>query len=173
MRSRHTVRTLHRRTELRAPADAVWSALTAPESFVLVAGGMLRFPAAERHGRRWRPGDEIEGWTLLFGVVPWSRHHLQIHAIDDERRRLESREHGGAIRTWNHVIMVTPLDDGACRYEDLLEIDAGLLTPVVTGFAWLFYGHRQRNWRRLAKVLDAVYEARPGAGRQGPHAVTT
>lgn len=150
------MRSIHRATELDAPADRVWGALRAPEAFVLVAGGLLRFPAAERHGRRWSDGDEIAGWTLLFRVVPWSRHHLRIHRIDDEHRTLESREHGGAVRTWNHVITVTPLDGDRCRYEDVIDIDAGVLTPVVATFARIFYAHRQRNWRRLARVLGAA-----------------
>jgi len=147
---------LHRSTELDAPATLVWQALMVPEAFVVVSGALLRFPAAERHGRRWRTGDVVEGWTLLFGLLPWSRHRLEVHAIDDEVMRFESRERGGLVRRWDHVIEVTAIDGGRCRYTDRLVIDAGLVTPVVVAFGRVFYAYRQRNWRRLARVVAAA-----------------
>lgn len=143
-------------TELDAPADVVWSALSSPAAFVLVANGMIRFPAAERALGPWREGDVVEGWTFLFGVLPWSRHHLRLHAIDATSRTLESREHGGLVRRWDHTIVVTPLGARRCRYEDRIEIDAGVLTPVVVAFARVFYRYRQRNWRQLARVLETA-----------------
>ncbi len=148
--------TVQRTTELDAAADHVWHALAVPDSFVLVAGDLVRFPAAERHDAPWRDGDVIDGWTFLFSVVPWSRHRLAIHRLDDAERRLESRERGGLIRRWDHVIQVTPIDERRCRYEDRIEIEAGLFTPVVAAWARVLYAYRQRNWRRLAPVLTAV-----------------
>jgi hypothetical protein len=32
-----------------------------------------------------------------------------------------------------------------------VHIDAGMLTPLVAAFARLFYAHRQKRWRALAK----------------------
>jgi len=34
---------------------------------------------------------------------------------------------------------------------DRVHIDAGMLTPLVAAFARLFYAHRQKRWRALAK----------------------
>jgi hypothetical protein len=39
---------------------------------------------------------------------------------------------------------------------DRIEIDAGVMTPLVAGFAAIFYRYRQRRWRALAPVLAAA-----------------
>ncbi len=143
-------------TELPAPAATVWRAATTPAAFVHVAGGMLRFPAAERAGARWQPGDRLEGWTFLFGVVPFSRHRLEVVGLDPAAMTLESDEGGGIVRSWRHLIVVESLGEGRCRYRDRIEIDAGPLTPAVAAFAHVFYRHRQRRWRSLAPVLAAI-----------------
>lgn len=143
-------------TELDAPADVVWAGVKTPHAFVHVAGAMLRFPAAERLDRPWAVGDEISGWTLLGGFVPFSKHHLRIDSIDDATRTMRSDEHGGAVRTWRHTLSVEPIGDVRCRYEDRIEIDAGALTPIVAAFARLFYRYRQRRWQGLARLLAAA-----------------
>ena len=73
------------------------------------------------------------------------------------------------IRTWRHELITTPMNDQQCRYEDRIHVDAGLITPLVAGFAALFYRHRQRRWRTLAPLLAAVDAAasyEPPAARQ-------
>lgn len=147
------------RRTLEAPAEIVWAAAKTPHVFVHVARGMLRFPAAERVDRPWRVGDDIRGWTLLFGLLPFSRHHLVVESIDDDRRTLVSEERGGPIRSWRHEIMVTALDDDRCGYEDRIHIDAGLLTRAVAAYAKVFYRYRQRRWRSLARLLEATARA--------------
>jgi hypothetical protein len=150
------MRTVTVTTRLDAAADIVWRGVNTPHAFVHVAHGMLRFPAAERLQRRWQVGDHVQGWTLLFGVVPFSYHHLTVASIDEGARTLTSIEHGGAIRTWNHEMIVTPIDGTSCRYQDRIDIDAGVLTPIVVAYAMLFYRYRQRRWRGLARLLAAT-----------------
>ena len=150
------MRTIIIRTELAAPADITWQALKTPHAFVHVATGMLRYPAAERLDRPWQVSDQLGGWTFLFGVFPFSYHHLTVSSIDDDARVLVSDEHGGLVRSWHHELVVTPIDDTSCAYEDRVDIDAGVFTSVVAAFALAFYRHRQRRWRRLARLLAAV-----------------
>jgi len=150
------MRTVTVSTTLEAPADVVWTAATTPHAFVHVAKGMIRFPAAERLDRSWRVGDEIRGWTLLLGVVPFSIHHLSIESIDDRSRTIVSDEGGGMIRSWRHELTTTPLGEHRCEYVDRIDIDAGPMTLLVAGFATVFYRYRQRRWRALAPLLAAV-----------------
>ena len=49
-------------------------------------------------------------------------------------------------------VSIDPAGDRT-RYSDRIEIDAGPLTPLVAGYAQLFYRYRQRRWRRLARTL--------------------
>ncbi len=153
------MKTIRIATHLRASADIVWPAVKTPQAFVHVARGMLRYPAAERLDRPWQVGDQISGRTFLFGLLPFSHHHLTVSSIDNDNHVLVSDERGGAIRAWRHDLIVTPIDDTSCTYEDVIEFDAGLLTPVVAAYATLFYRHRQRRWRQLAPLLRAVADA--------------
>lgn len=149
------MRTIDVSTDLDAPADVIWRAVKTPHAFVHVAAGMLRYPAAERLDRPWATGDELEGWTFLFGVIPFSRHRLRVTSIDDGSRSLVSDEGGGIVRTWRHELHVDAIDARTSRYRDRIEIDAGPATRAVAGFAALFYRYRQRRWRRLARLLAA------------------
>lgn len=147
-------------TDLDAPAEVVWAAVRTPQAFRAVTRGLLDWRPLRGRTERWREGDEATGWLLLGGVVPFSRHRIRIEALDDERRILRSDESGGLLRSWRHDITVEPLADGRSRYRDVVRIDAGPLTPVVTAIARRFYRERQRRWRHLAGVLDAAERSR-------------
>ena len=73
---------------------------------------------------------------------------------------IELRDNGfsGLISRWDHLITIRSVV-GGCVYSDRVEINAGVLTPFVWVFAWLFYRHRQRRWQRLVK--DAFRYERP------------
>jgi hypothetical protein len=145
---------VHVSTVLDAPADRVWQAVMTPAAFRLVTRGLVRVVGLRRRATPWREGETVSGVLLLFGVVPISVHHLTVEKLDGAARELQSDEHGGMVRRWRHLIRVTSVDQRRCRYEDLVEIDAGPLTPVVAAFARRFYAVRQRRWRELALVLD-------------------
>lgn len=145
---------VHLSTVLDAPADRVWQAVTAPAAFRLVTRGLVRVVGLRRRATPWREGETVSGLLLLFGVLPVSVHHLTVERLDAGTRELQSDEHGGMVRRWRHLIRVTPVDERRCRYEDLVEVDAGLLTPVIAAFARRFYAIRQHRWRELALVLD-------------------
>jgi hypothetical protein len=149
------MRVIDRSTCLEAPADAVWDAVKTPAAFRRVARGLLTMPVIAYRNDSWQEGETVVGWVFLFGVLPFSRHHLQVARINDEVRILTSRERGGLIRAWNHDIQVTPIDAGACRYRDTVEIEAGVVTPLIAAYASWFYRMRQRRWRALAKELSS------------------
>lgn len=144
---------VERSTLLEAPAEAVWAAVKTPAAFRAVTRRLLVMPVIRRRMDEWREGETVVGWVFLFGFLPFSRHHLHIASIDDSTRTLRSQEHGWLITTWNHDIEVTPIDAATCRYRDRIEIDAGIMTPVVVLYARWFYRMRQRRWRALAKGL--------------------
>ena len=143
-----------RSTRLEASADAVWAAVKTPTAFRRATRGLLTMPVIADRIDGWQEGETVVGWVFLFGLVPFSRHHLHVAAIDESARTLRSREHGGLLRTWNHDIVVTPIDAAQCEYRDRIEIDAGLFSPLVGLYARWFYRMRQRRWRALARELD-------------------
>ena len=149
---RNTI-TIERSVRLDTGAGPVWDAVRTPQAFRTVTRGVLRFPVIARRDAEWVEGEEVVGWTWLFGVVPFNRHHLTVARIDHDRMTLSSDEHGGMIRAWRHDIVVEADGAHACRYTDRVEIDAGPMTVPVAAYAWWFYWVRQRRWVRLARVL--------------------
>ncbi len=146
-------------TNLNAPADAVWATVRRPAAFVHAAGPILRYPRAERHPAPWETGEKLIGWLFLFRVIPILRYTIEIVEIDHASMTLLTEEHGGLLRTWRHTIVVEPLAEDRCRYEDRVDIEAGVLTAVVAGFARVFYRYRQRRWRKVAPLLAAASDA--------------
>jgi hypothetical protein len=47
-------------------------------------------------------------------------------------------------------------EEGTTHYTDQVEIQAGLLTPLVWALASIFYRYRQFRWRRLV-AADFAY----------------
>lgn len=139
---------------LDAPAGHVWRAVKTPAAFRHVTRGLIRLTGIRQRTASWQAGESVRGVLLLFGVVPVSVHRLTVERIDDERRELQSDEHGGLLRRWRHLIRVTPIDATHCRYEDQVEIDAGFATPLVAAFARHFYAIRQRRWQALARSMS-------------------
>ena len=112
------MRVVERSTVLEASADAVWAAVKTPAAFRRVTRGILAMPVIGGRQDDWREGETVVGWVFLFGFLPFSRHHLHVAGIDESKRVLSSREHGGLISAWNHDIEVLPIDAVTCRYRD-------------------------------------------------------
>jgi hypothetical protein len=111
-------------------------------------------PVIRERNVDWCEGETVVGLTFLFGFLPFSRHHLHIARINESTRTLSSREFGGLIRVWNHDIEVTAIHESSCLYQDRIEIDAGMMTPIVVAYARWFYRMRQRRWRAFAKEIN-------------------
>ena len=99
---------------------------------------------------KYRVGLWILGW-IPFGsqVIQISRGEL----FDDQRgfhASLRDNGHSALVSRWDHWITIDSAP-GGCRYTDKVEIEAGIVTPLVWAFAWLFYRHRQRRWQRLVR----------------------
>lgn len=141
-------------TTLDASPDTVWVAAKTSSAFRYVTRGFLGFSGANRFPAQWREGDTVHTRMWFFHVLPapWT-HHLQAERVDDARREIQSRERGGFVTTWDHLIRVEAASDGHTWYTDQIDIKAGLFTPLVGLFAHIFYRYRQARWRRLARTL--------------------
>jgi hypothetical protein len=142
-------------TRLDAPIERVWDELQTTRLLVHVAAPMVRFTPIEPAAlpERWREGRYRVRMTLL-GVLPAGTQVIAISKAEaagasGPRYVLRDDGAGDLAKTWDHVITLEPLPDGATLYRDRVEVKAGVLTPVVWLFAQAFYRHRQRRWRRL------------------------
>jgi hypothetical protein len=89
----------------------------------------------------------------LFGLIPAWTHHQRFERVDDRRREMVVRERGGPYRVWNHRMRVEPTGDRSCRFHDVIEVEAGPLTPLVWLAAQTLCRSRMRRLRELARVL--------------------
>jgi ligand-binding SRPBCC domain-containing protein len=141
-------------TELAASPERVWETVQKVDTLRYVTRGLLGFrPLTPVHDGLGE-GEVIRIRLLFFHVLPAWTHEIRIVRVDDEARRIETDEHGGAVKTWNHRISVDPHGGGHTYYTDRIEIGAGPLTPLIWGYAQLFYRYRQRRWRRLARAIS-------------------
>lgn len=142
-------------TRLDAPIARVWDELQTTRLLVHVAAPMVHFTPLEPAAlpERWSEG-RYRVRMKVFGVLPSGTQVIAISKAESQEggaRRFTLRDNGSGdlAKTWDHVITLQELPDGATMYRDRVEVRAGLLTPVVWLFAQVFYRHRQRRWRRL------------------------
>lgn len=138
-------------TYLNAPADRIWDEVKKPRLLMFVAHPVLRFKPVDpvKLPDQWEDGDYV--FDLKWhGVVPLGKQVISISrpAAEGDLKLLRDNGHSALIKRWDHLISVKPEDDGT-RYTDRIEIEAGVITPIVTSFARRFYSHRQRRWQRL------------------------
>lgn len=137
---------VHLSTFLDTDADTAWGLVQRTSTFRYVTRGLLRWSGDLPE--RWQPGLVLRSRLYLFGLLPGGMHELRITRVDDQRREIQTTEHGGLLRVWNHTIRVEPDGVARCRYTDRVEIEAGLLTPMVWLVAHVFFRYRQMRLRR-------------------------
>jgi len=98
---------------------------------------------------RRKEGKYVVG-LRLFGFIPLEHQTIVISVPSRGGSPIELRDNGysSLISRWDHLITIRTAE-GGCVYSDRVKVKAGVLTPFVWVFAWLFYRHRQRRWLRL------------------------
>ncbi|MEO0721708.1 MAG: SRPBCC family protein [Pseudomonadota bacterium] len=85
--------------------------------------------------RRWSPPMR---WTM------------KVVERDDAAMVLRSEEHGGPVRLYTHRLSVAATGPQSCRCIDELDVDAGLLTPLIAPTFRAMY--EQRHVARKARL---------------------
>jgi hypothetical protein len=162
-------------TTLPASPDRIWEMVNRPVLLHYVAWPLLTFEPIDpsTFPDRWEER-EYRVQMKAFGMVPLGWQVIGIErsvgrdatADGGTVRRLRDNGRGRILRRWDHVITIEPAgsteesrDSGQgpvqkTRYTDHVEIEAGVLTPVVGVLARGFYTHRQRRWHRLLEEED-------------------
>ncbi len=138
-------------TDLPLRADTAAALARKPELMKFVLSPVLRSPRLQMPNH-FEVGTQASGRFWWFGVIPAWTHHLEIKQLDPTE--IYTNEHGGPVRTWNHRLIFTPVDDGHCRYTDEIETDDGVLGAATRMFIRLMFRHRHRRWRTLAGILS-------------------
>jgi len=146
---------IERTTYLACSPEKCFRELKDSRLLEFVSWPLVRFKPIDppRFPRAWEEKHYLVSVRML-GFIPFGRQHINITGRNrsGETRsffvELRDNGHGTLASRWDHVITVREAGSG-CQYTDRVEIKAGLLTPLAVAFAWFFYRHRQRRWRRL------------------------
>ncbi len=146
---------VHVETHLDCAPHKVWAEVQRSALLLEVARPVVavRPLDGEQFPDRWQQGSTLQCRSYLFGLIPLGTRTLYFETIDDDAREIQTRERDRIVRTWDHLDSVQSAGDDSTLYSDDIEIEAGLLTPLVGLFAHCFYRHRQRRWRRFARRL--------------------
>ena len=148
---------VHVESLLPCDAELAWAEVQKCALLREVAWPMVIFRPAtgETLPERWIAGMTVRCRSYLFGLIPLGTRTLFFKRVDAQFMEIDTREHDRLVRRWDHLIRARPAAGGQCKYTDEIEINAGLLTPVVWMFAYCFYKHRQRRWQKVARRLQA------------------
>ena len=124
-----------------------------PATMLYALHGLLDFPDLKDRHSPIVEGESGTGWVRLFHLVPFARWSINVHTVDADAHMIATEECGGIFRRWAHTLHVEPVDAGNCRYIDIVDLEAGILTPIAALVAGGIFWHRHRRWRRLATAI--------------------
>ncbi len=106
---------------------------------------------AKLSGSAVEPGRVVfRSWLLLATIVPFDRHALVLHSVDDGRGFVEESS-SWVHRRWRHERRLGDDADGGCTLTDMLTIEPRLswARPVVASLVGFVFRHRHRRLGRL------------------------
>lgn len=131
-------------------AAVVWDLTQKSSTLLIVAWPLARIVSViDSFPERWSEGSTVLCRSYLFGIIPVGTRRIFFEKIDKASMQLQSRETDPLIKHWDHLITVRPINESSCVYSDEVEINAGVLTPIIWLWANWFYRHRQSRWQKL------------------------
>jgi ligand-binding SRPBCC domain-containing protein len=139
-------------SKIDASAEQAWALAKQSNTLLYVTRGLLGFkPIGSQLPHEWHQGKTQQLKIMLFGLIPAWCHDVHFIEISDSKMVMLTRESGGVVTTWNHLIRIESVGSSSCSYTDDVEIKAGLFTLIVWLYAHVFYRYRQLRWRKLIK----------------------
>ncbi|MEO1046447.1 MAG: hypothetical protein AAFX04_13485 [Pseudomonadota bacterium] len=146
-------RTVTLSIHLDAPLETVRQHIGTSKLLDYIASPLIRFTprAGKPFPENWSEG-EYRAWMWLFGFVPvgWQAIRISFPEAEAGVHAIRDNGYGPLIRRWDHRIEIRA-DGNGTHYTDRVIIEAGLLTPLIAGFAKVFYKHRQKRWQKLVQ----------------------
>lgn len=141
-------------TVLNCPKERAWQAVQTTRLLEYIAAPLVRFDPLQpsRLPETWVEGS-YQVSMKIFGWFSFGKHWIVISKPQAENGPYHIRDngYGDHIKKWDHWINIQDALDEKTLYTDQVDIEAGLLTPVVWLFSQVFYRYRQRRWRELVK----------------------
>ncbi|MGB0908652.1 MAG: hypothetical protein ACPGVT_14280 [Maricaulaceae bacterium] len=131
----------------QADAQQTFLAALNPLEMAEAMTGLARYDGLPDHlaktGETWRVD------VTMFGFFKTKGYAMFIESVDRDACVMQSREHGGAIKLWDHRLSVRQEGERAIWTDDV-TLDAGLMTPFMARFGAYMYRRRHRYRRALS-----------------------
>ncbi len=141
------------KTIFKTNIKTAWQYVLLPQTLVFIANPILSFTPIlpTFFPKQWEIGT-YKTKLKVFGFLPFGTHFIVIEKPDSKSEDIKiliDNGYGQLISRWYHVITIQKINDDTCQYEDQVEIKAGILTPLIWLFAFVFYHWRQIRWKKL------------------------
>ncbi len=143
-------------TELDCSAERAWQEVQTTRLLEYVTRSLLVFEPIEPQvwPKTWQE-DKYFVRMKFLGIVPFGQQWIDISILDTSAEKqvyqIRDNGHGDLVNKWDHLIIIEEIPTGKTKYTDRLELEAGILTPLVWLYANIFYRHRQKRWQKLVK----------------------
>lgn len=131
--------------------EKFWALLIQNATLKFICDPLVRFAPEDspEFPERWKHRSKMRCRCFLFGIFPTGIRNFYFETVDPGKMLVQTRESDPLIRRWDHMMSVKRSEKGGTRYQDEVEIDAGLLTLFVWCWATWFYRYRHKRWARL------------------------
>lgn len=130
---------------------------------VATAAPLVKLRSAEPEGfpSSW-PGGPHKLTLHLFGRIPLGTQMMNLSwpTSPQGQAQLHDAGQGPLIKRWDHRIIIKDMGNGTSSFDDTLDIDAGLLTPLFWLAGQILLSHQKRQLVKLVqRGLDKPLQA--------------
>lgn len=134
-------------------SDVVWASICDPQHLFKVTRPLLRLKPRGSVPERFRGNDTVVVQLIYSEILPANDHTIYFEEFDDQKQMYQTREHGGAIRMWNHHFWIERTSPTSCICHDEILVEAGAMTPILWCYAQGLYRWRYLRRKMLLKSM--------------------
>ena len=134
-------------------SEKIWNKLLDVETLIYICEPLATFKTKEKNLIKWELNKEYVFKLFIYRFIPFGNHKIILEKIDENSKIIISKEHNSIVKIWNHKIRMEDKGENCIKYTDEVELYAGVFTSFVAIWGIIFYKHRQKKWKKIAKML--------------------
>lgn len=141
-------------TSIKVKREKAIAELMKPALLDYIAKPLVTFNYIDSKPEVWAV-DKYRVKMKLFNFISLGEQTINIELPDNNPRSVftvRDNGYGTFVKKWDHWIFIEEGQKDSIKYTDEVTIEAGFFTLFVYLFAYLFYSHRQRRWKRLSQL---------------------
>jgi hypothetical protein len=141
-------------SKLDNSVNKIWDKILNIQTLVEICKPMATFKTITKENIKiWELNTEYIFKLFIYGFIPFGNHKIILETIDTGINVIKSKECNNIVKIWNHKITLENYGGKITKYTDEVEIYAGIFTLFIASWGIIFYKHRQKKWKKIAKVL--------------------